>query len=247
LISKILFVKYRVITEDAFNRITSFFDDLRQETKHDYENDLVEILYEIRIGNETYSGPSFDEFKRQYQKKYKADYIRIIIQATSVQQQLNPVNANVTLLIDRSGISSFQVLGRNNNWVNGVFNRFNEILNEVPKRNVVLHNIIFEMSMQLLAVIVMTIFSIYVANKVSGLVNIEYSTVYIFIVIFLLLSNLWTYASRGLISVRTKFYPLVDIIKTPRKPILLAVLAFIILAIASWAVGYILNLLFIKQ
>lgn len=247
LIAKNLVVKYKVVSEDAFNKITSFFDDIRQETKSAHPDQLVVILYEIRIGNETYSGPSFEEFKKQYQKKYQADYIRILIQLIDEQQQLNPVKASVTLVIDRTDISSFNVLGRDNNWVNGVFNRFNEILKEVPTRNVVLNNIIFEMSIQLLAVIVMTSISIYAANKLSDLVKIGYSAVYIFIVIFLLVSNLWTYAVRGLIVIRSKFYPPVDIIKTPRKRILLTVVGLLALATLSWAVGYILNLIVIKK
>jgi len=246
LIAKTVVIKFKVITEDVFIKITTLFDDLLNETIRDFPNDLVECLYEIRIGNENYSGPSFGEFKKQYEKNYTADNIRLTIQATSTQQQINPVNAKITIVLDRVGESSFVVLGRNNNWANGVFNRFNELLSKVPNRNVILHNVVLEMIVQLVAVIVITTFPIYAANRLAGIASIQYSEVYIFVIIFLLLSNAWTYIARGLIAIRNAYYPMVDIRRHARKPIILAVLSFIGLAAATWAINYLLDLLMKK-
>ncbi len=90
---------------------------------------------------------------------------------------------------------------------------------------------------------ILTIFSIFVANRLASLVEIEFSEVYIFVITFLLLSNLWGYAARGLTAIRNKYYPVVDITRVPRKPILLSILIFVLLAVAYWAVGYVLELL----
>jgi hypothetical protein len=242
LIGKTSIIKFKVITEDGFHKITSLFSDLKKEMEADFSGKLVECLYEIKIGDQSYSGPSYEEFEKQYKMKYKADNIRLIIQATDPQQQLNPLLARITLVLDRTQESSMSVVGGSSNWVNGVFSRFNDILKDIPTRNVWLHNILFEMTVQLLAVIVMTIFSVFLANKLSSLVQIKFSEVYVFIIIFLLLSNLWTYAGRGLSAIKNNYYPVVDIIKMPRRPLFLTSVTFVLLAAASWAVGYVIQL-----
>jgi hypothetical protein len=236
-------IKFKVITEDGFNKITSFFDELKTEMDAKFSDQLVECLYEIKTGDQTYSGPSSKEFKKQYQNKYQAANIRLAIQATNLQQQLNPIVGRITLVLDRVQESSLSVLGEDINWVNGVFSRFNEIVKNVPTKNVILHNVLFEMSVQLLAITILTIFSIFLANRLASLVRIEFSEVYIFVIAFLLLSNLWRYVTRALTTIRNKYYPVVDITRVPRKPILLSVIIFVSLAAASWAVGYILDLL----
>ena len=243
LIAKTSVIKFKVITEEGFDKITKLFTDLKTEMEDKFTGQLVECLYEIKTGNQTYSGPSSEEFKKQYQNKYKAANIRLAIQATNLQQQLNPVVGRITLVLDRVQESSLSVVGEDINWVNGVFSRFNEIIKDVPTKNVILHNVLFGMSVQLLAVIILTIFSIFSANRLASLVKIEFSEVYIFVITFLLLSNLWVYAARGLTAIRNKYYPVVDITRVPRKPILLSIIIFVLLAAACWAVGYILDLL----
>lgn len=247
LTAKTSIVKFKVITEAAFANITSLFADLKSEMQTDFSGFLVECLYEIRVGDYTYSGPSSEEFEKQYKKKHRADNIRLLVQASDPRQQLNPVKSRVTLVLDRAQESSLSVVGTNNNWVNGVFTRFNEIFANAPTRNVILHNVVFEMGVQLLAVSVMTIFSIFAANRLATQTEIEFSEVYIFIVIWLLLSNLWSYAARGLTAIRGKYYPVVDIIRVPRKPVFLTMITFVLLAAATWAVNYLLNLLLLSK
>jgi len=244
LIFKRSVIKFKIITEEAFTKISSFFSDLKKEMEKDYSGYVIECLHEIKTGDQTYSGPSFEEFEKQYKKNYRADNIRLVIQISNPQQQLNPVLAAVTLVLDRIQESSLSVVGEKNSWVNGVFNRFNELIKDFPTRNVVLHNVLFEMLVQLVAVIVMTIFSIFAANRLSSLMRIEFSEVYVFIITILLLSNLWTYTSRGLIAIRDRLYPIVDIIRVPRKPIFLTIISFVLLATATWSLDYLLNLLF---
>lgn len=240
---KTLIIKYKIFTTEAIGKITSLFNDIESEINNDGSGHIVEFIYEIKQGDYIYSGASFDEFNKQYETSHKADNIRIVMQTTDPSQQSNPVKSRITLELDRIQESSIKIAGENINWVNGVFTRFGNVLKEVPKRNVVLHNVIFDMSVQLLAVIVLTIFSVYLANKISALITINYSEVYIFVIVFLFLSNLWTYIGNGLTNIRTKYYPIVDVIKEPRKPIFLSIIIFLLLTTAAWAVNYVLNLL----
>src|SRR5713226_2580340 len=99
LVAKSTTIRFKIVTEEALTKIAALFQDLVEEMKREFPNDLVESLYEIRTGNETYSGPSYDEFRKQYEKDYAAENVRLVIQATKAQQQLNPVVSSVTLVL----------------------------------------------------------------------------------------------------------------------------------------------------
>ena len=245
LIAKNYKINYKVITEELLNKVTGLFSSMAKEAKSELPDHLTEILYEIRVGNETYSGPSFDEFSKQYKKHYKADFIQIIFQAIP-QKEENRIDRKITMTIDKIENNTLQVLGINATWVNGAFNRYKETLDKEPNRNVIIHNAYFEMCIQLLVVLALTTFSIYSSEKITTSMNIQYSSVYVFIVIFLLLSNVWTYASKGLLYIRNTYYPKVDILKHARKPLLISITIFIAISIASWAIGYIMSLIFVK-
>jgi hypothetical protein len=135
------------------------------------------------------------------------------------------------------------VVGRNNNDVNGIYSRFNAILQRTPSGYVVLHSPLYEMCVQLVAVVAIAVFSIYAANEITRLIRLAYSEVYVFVVVFLVLSNIWSYVGRGLTALRANLYPIVDIRRERRKPFLLAAVSFVGLSTAGWAVKYILDLL----
>jgi len=239
-------IKFKIFTEDMLVNIFKLIDSLRNEMESDFSGHNVECLYEIKQGDHLYSGPSFTEFENLYKQNYKADNLRIIVRA-SVPEQQNRAIANIELVLDRVQQSSIHVGGENTNWVNGVFTRFNNLLKEAPTRNIVLHNVFYEMAIQLLAVALITIFAIFSANKFESLVSMKYSEVYTFVIVFLLLSNVLTYINRGMIAIRNKYYPVVDIIRHPRKPIFLSAMIFLSVTMAGWAVNYLLNLLVTLQ
>lgn len=236
-------IKFKTITENAFKSISSLFADLKTEFENEFPANTIECLYEIRINNHLYSGSSFEEFEKLYKKLYKADYLHLSIQVTNPEQHLNPVLSRVVLNVDKSSESILSVAGDKVTWVNGVFNRFNELLDEVPNSNRMLHNPIVEMTLQLFVVFVIILFSIYSAQKLATSLPFKYSEVYIFAIILLLLSNVLNYSTRGLKFLRSKYYPVVDIIRQPRKPILLTTLSFLAITALSWAIHYLLNLL----
>lgn len=244
LIAKNSVIKYKVITEAAFQSISSLFSDLKSELETEYPRNLIECLYEITIGNHVYSGPSYEEFEKQYKKGFRADNLRFVIQVSDPEQQLNPVLSRVILVLDKKLESTLSVAGNGVSWVNGVFTRFDELFKNIPKRNVILHSVLFEMCVQLFAVIAITVFAIYSAQRLSTSLPVNYSEVYVFAIVFLLLSNLWTYGSRALTAVRDIYYPIVDIIKAPRMPIFLSALTFLGLTSITWAIHYLLNLIF---
>jgi hypothetical protein len=65
LTSKTFEIKYRVILEEYMESILSLINEFKNDLIKKYPKDLVEILYEIRVHDEYYSGPSLDEFKKQ--------------------------------------------------------------------------------------------------------------------------------------------------------------------------------------
>ena len=45
-----------------------------EEAAKEFPKDRIEIFYVIRVENETYSGPSFTEFVKQFERNKKADW-----------------------------------------------------------------------------------------------------------------------------------------------------------------------------
>ncbi|MBC8467839.1 MAG: hypothetical protein H8D56_00090 [Planctomycetes bacterium] len=242
MVTKNYAINYRVITKDVLDKITRLFSKLKKEATDELPQDLIEILYVIRVANETYSGPSYDEFISQFDKNKKADFLQIIFQ--SLDPERKAPNRRISLTIDRKDNNNLEILGVKETWVKGSFDRFKGIIDNLPKRNQILYNAYFEMGVQLLAAFSLTTFSIYSAIQISSITSFEYSSVFIFVVLFVLFSNIWTYLGRGLIHLRNTYYPKVDIREPPRKPILLSIVSFLLLVFATWGVNYILDLIF---
>jgi hypothetical protein len=228
--------------------LVSLFQTLKAQASISFPNSTAELLYEIRVGNEIYSGPLDTEFWQLYNRRHGADYIRVVVQASTNQtgQPQPQIEAQIALVLDRNSENQSRLdasgLHPNVTWVSGAFSRFDEILANAPSRNSILHSLWFEMAVQLTVVLFITSFAIFATTKLQGLVELEFDAVYIFIVVFLLLSNVWTYGVRALQAARGHYYPVVDIRQEPRKRWLPGALVFVALSAAAWAIGYVLDL-----
>lgn len=244
LITKNYTINYKVITEVILKQLTDLFAKINEETKKELHDDKIEILYVIREGNISYSGPTFGEFNTNFKVHKKADYIQIIFQSLSPKSQAP--NRRITLTIDKNTNNNMEVLGNNENWVKGVFDRFEDIFENQPNANVVLHSPYFEMGIQVLGAFSITVLAIYLSNIINRFTTFEHSSIYLFIVIFIIFSNIWTYVGKSLIHLRNTYYPKVDIREKVRKPILISVISFIVLVLTTWCINYLLDLIFKK-
>ncbi len=64
------------------------------------------------------------------------------------------------------------------------------------------------MSLQLLGAFVLMVLAVYITNEIAAFVKLrEISPVYIFAIVFVIFSNLWTFAMQGLSLLRQNYYP----------------------------------------
>jgi hypothetical protein len=236
-------IAYKVITEEGLKSIMSLLDDLETDMNRKFPGHQVERLYEIRVGDQVYSGPSHSEFQKLYKVKCGADNIRLILQVPDPQRPAGPVTAQATLVLDRTQPSSFFVGCADIHWVNGVSTRFLETLKQLPSRNKILHSSLFEMTLQMLGAFLLTVSAVYITNEVATLIKLrEISPVYIFVIVFVISSNLFTFATRGLSLLRKNYYPIVDIVKEPRQRWTFTVAGLIGAAALKSALGYVFSL-----
>jgi hypothetical protein len=95
------------------------------------------------------------------------------------------------------------------NWLTSVFVRIQEKLPKSDAGNRLVYSSWLEMLIQISIVIVIVAFTLKISHGVSNRSNMEYSEVYVFIAIFLLFSNIWTYAAKGLRGLRSRYFPAV--------------------------------------
>lgn len=248
IITKTYIINHRVITKEVLKKLTNLFSNLSDKATKDLSNHMVATLYGIRVGMVSYTGPSFEEFNNNFTTHKKADFIQIILSASDKMQQL-PAR-KVTLIVDKNvnkAISYLEVSGFDETWVKGVFDNFNEIFKNQPSRNVILHSPYFDMTLQVLGAFSLTVFAVYAAKTISSLntfTAFQYSSVYLFVIIFIILSNIWTFVGKSLNYIRNTYYPKVDIREKARKQILLPVIGIILTPVFGWCVVYILDLMF---
>src|SRR5690348_9795563 len=86
LASKTTTIKFKVFTETGFKRIVGLFQQLQTDARTVFPQDTVEMLYEIRVGADFYSGPTQAEFQKLYERNHEADYVRLSLHVTGSQQ-----------------------------------------------------------------------------------------------------------------------------------------------------------------
>lgn len=108
-----------------------------------------------------------------------------------------------------------------------------------------LHHWLFEATIQILGVVTMLAFAFFVSRKlvISFPKQLGDKEIYIFVVILIVLSNLWTYSFRLILSTIYKTFPVVEINNRPKAKIIPGLRVGIIIAIFAFAIIYCIGLL----
>lgn len=242
--NKKLEIKYRVITADNLQLILNLFDKFYSETRELVPAEQpIDYFYEIQSGDELYSGPDRASFEELWNKRKKASRIKIVVKKPSPTEP-NITELMIAVALDRNGGDNrFEVSGPNDTWVNGIYARFKDVMESSPMRNWLVHHPLTDLVVQLTAVFVVTVLAIYLTEITIAHLKTQISEFYVFLIIFLFLSNVWGALSKQLNTLRQTFYPKVDMLDKPREPIVLPAISFVALAMLTWALEYVLDLL----
>jgi len=239
-------IKYKIITAESFDSVSELIQTIYSELLNEYPDKTVECLYEILKNNHLVTGPSFEKFKKTYTQTFSAESLRYLVQVIDPLDRTNTTLIKVELILSRKINSKLFVSGKEDNTrVNGIYTRLNQVIEDAPSKNGWVNSVYFDIFVQLLAVISITGLSIYTAQKYENNIGAQYGQIYLFAIIFLLLSNSWTFISRGLFHVRSIHYPKVDILKKPRVPVLFTSLIFVFGGCVTWSINYLLTVLFV--
>jgi len=262
-------IKNKVFTKSATENLIEALNSIQAE-EIKVRNTVSKSLYEISNDTSSYSGPSFNIFNQHYKfKNYRADRMKILLQFETVVNQTNTddqannpddtnegnadqpkqeffIFANITFELNakNKGESHFSVASLESSWVDGKTKRLNDIVKEIPNGNKIENSMHFEHAIQILFATSITIFCVYLANNLPIFKNITFSEIYIFIISFILFSNLWTYASKGILALRNFYFPSVDIISSKRKSWLVILTIMVTTSFFGWTLNYIWELLF---
>ena len=140
--------------------------------------------------------------------------------------------------------SYVEVLGPNEMWVSGTFQRFIDGLIKVPSRNSIIRSETVNILVQLAVVLVATGTALGAAELVGSTSARTNAPVYAFVVVFACLITVSGQLQRVLYSLRDRYYPQLDIRSSPRERITFNVMSLIVTTGAGWALKKLLDFIF---
>jgi hypothetical protein len=245
-------IRHKVYTSEALENVSNLFDQWYGKLINEAGGDATECLYEIRVGKNFYSGLNKSEFLQEFNHSGSAEYVRILLRkepSNRLQDQPDPRSNNVqmSLVLDKNGESYFNVGGDNAQWVDSVSSQFLDCNERVPNRNRLMNSRWLEMVVQVAVSVLLTIVAIFAANSAGQYIEYPYSAIYVFVVTFIFLSNIWGFILQALKDLRTRLYPVVDIRSAPRKRYSPVIAGFVLLVVMGWAIEHLLDLMLIHN
>lgn len=241
-------IDVRVFTKRLLGSLIALFDAVATELAKKEAEYSVERLYEYRKGDDSYSGPIYDEYQAKYEVDMSPDFLRIVV---GLRNQVSPNDprpvAHVQLVLDKQGASYLEVVGRDKSWANGVYARFQKVIETAPTGHGVLYAPWFETIVRLGGMLLATALAIFAAKKAAESGLQPFGEVYIFVVAFVVLVSIWQFIYFHLDLLRAKLYPRVDIREEARKPIIAAIIGSGFSLGAGWLVKTALDLLFLAK
>jgi len=176
--------------------------------------DLSHLSYILRYDGMGIIKRDFEEIKRSFNRAKKVE--RIVFQLTSPKNLQNK-GKNIQINLDaQAPLNCFLVVSDDDEaWVDSNFGRLKGRLDRYQNGNWLAHSPLVELFIQLLGVFFGFSLCLICANLISPLVSIRYSFFVLFLGLFLIFSNLWTYTLRLLGKGRIYFWQYISFKKKP--------------------------------
>ena len=220
--------------EDIFKIMTTIVNAIRKDKKAQILPPIYSITYDAEERIRTYSLFEFlqklsDAKKIWYvgfEFKDKIDLKNIFINISYQENIGSNIRSNV--LVESTDKEIVMMIPE---MVRG-------LVSKVKNRNLFFYHWLFEAVIQLAAVIGMFLLSYLVSNKLTISLpnyNIALDKPYIFVIVLIIFSNLWTYVSRMILGVIHRNFPVVDIRNRERVGCLREVIVTLLGAFILWA------------
>lgn len=207
------------------------------------------IHYVIRFDNKGYRVSSIEDLLKYF---HKAKYVeRVICTAESVNSIRTGRQAGsfIDLAIDCRDPSRclLSVSSDNVDWVNSSFSNIKDVLAGYRNRNGWARSVWSQLSIQLIAVFVTFLGSLWAAVAFSPRIQVENAFFLIFLFVFLVFSNLWGYVNQRLLALIDVVFPNIRFYRPNRDRLhwlFQNLIGGVVVLIVGSVILFVLNLLF---
>ncbi|HHT9109392.1 MAG TPA: hypothetical protein ACFYD9_12150 [Candidatus Wunengus sp. YC64] len=205
--------------------LKEILDRANQASPH--VDDKASLSYILRYDGMGINRRDFDEIKRSFNRAKEVE--RVVFQLTSPKNDLNK-GKNIQINLDTNNHDNcFLVVADDDEaWVDSNFGRFEKRFKKYKNGNWIAHSSSVELFIQLIGVLFGFSFCLIGANLLAPLLNIKYSFFVLFVGLFLVFSNFWTYILMLIGKARNHLWPLISFKRKPIGLIGQTIIGFII-------------------
>jgi hypothetical protein len=240
------FIQYKQLSLDFLRQVISEFE-LTVRDLQDRDIKDSNIFYTLINKDGGYAGSSKEEFLNAF-KLCNVTSININLLAKCSSTDKKQYDIQLFLSLERYAATEVNsnnklfVYGDNEVWVKNTYARIRDLLKTLKNDNKIIYSPLFEMIIQLSAVLAIIAVATKTSLYLSAFVNVPYASVYTFVAVFLLFSNVWTFLLRWLINLRGRFFPSVGFSeKYLLNKVIKAVCSFLVVVMIVWSIETLLN------
>jgi hypothetical protein len=217
--------------DDINNELKAIIDEVTASGSDD--NPLL-LIYTLRYDGMGIVRQDFKEIKNCFDRAKSVD--RLLFDLVGRKWLPNNKGKRVGLHFDSKDPSRCYIVVQDDDekWVDNVFKRISSRLSQYKNYNWIIRHPLAELLIQLFGVMIGFFTCLISASHLSPILNIKNSFVLLFIGLFLIFSNLWTYILVVIKKVRDDLWPTVSFKKKPFGLVGQTVVGFIITGILAW-------------
>lgn len=201
-------------------------------------DDSIHIEYTIRYDGMGIIRKNYSEIKQCFDIAKKID--RIILNLKNKESYLSK-GKEIEIRLDSSNYSNcyLKVADDDEAWVEKNFKLLSLRLNKFKNKNSIVHSDFTTLAIQLLGVLSGLILSLIFAKLLTPFIKIQHSFFILFIGIYLVFSNLWTYILFNINRIRIKFWPFISFNKKPLgifwQTVIGLIISSVVMFLAKWS------------
>ncbi len=229
------FISYLTIDTVALDSINDDLQTIVNETSSLPENEqLKSNVYTLRYDGMGIIRKDYSEIKRCFETGRNIE--RVNFDFSSIKYLSEYKGKKIQILLDAVDGSRcyLSVSDDDEKWVDNIYKRLSTRLDSNKNHNGLPRNPFTELFIQLVGVIAGFSFCLIAASLLSPTLKVQYAFFVLFIGLFLIFSNLWTYILILLRKLRDKYWPITSFKK---KPLGLVGQSILSLAITSFLIG----------
>lgn len=209
-------LKCLTIHEEALRRINNDIAEIANKVNsgiqrsNDIKNSLSKVLiptYVIRFDGKGFRLYDFNEVLKYFLDAHKVE--RIIIYMQSLENIQSMSGKRVEIRLDASNQDNCYLVVEDDekDWVDSVFTNLKDQIKKSSNKNWIFRNQFIVALVQLMGVLIGFLLSTWSAVTFAPMLKVENALLLIFIAVFLLFSNIWTFLFNWLLTALNYFWP----------------------------------------